>query len=27
MSATTVILPGQTATIDPWGNLIVRSAA
>ncbi len=27
MSATTVILPGQMATIDPWGNLIVRSAA
>jgi N-methylhydantoinase A len=23
MSATTFILPGQTASVDPWGNLIV----
>jgi len=25
MSATTLILPGQTGSIDPWGNLIVRN--
>jgi hypothetical protein len=25
MSATTLVLPGQTARIDRWGNLIVTA--
>jgi len=24
MSATTLFFPGQTARIDPWGNLVVK---
>ncbi|SEQ41028.1 N-methylhydantoinase A [Devosia sp. YR412] len=27
MSATTLVLPGQTCRVDAWGNLIVRTAA
>ena len=27
MDATTYVLPGQTARVDPYGNLIVREAA
>jgi N-methylhydantoinase A len=27
MSATTLILPDQTAVVDPWGNLIVTVSA
>jgi N-methylhydantoinase A len=26
MSSTTVVLPGQSGIVDPWGNLIVRVA-
>jgi N-methylhydantoinase A len=26
MSATTLVLPGQSAVVDPWGNLVVRIA-